>query len=125
MTTMEWYAAHTLIAFQRDDGVGPVSVFENIYLVCAENSDSALVKAKLISEFETNNTGVDNINGSPAKCIYGGVRKIVTVSNESPPQHETRPGDGSEISYIEYEVKNLGDLKNILSGAAAVINFID
>jgi hypothetical protein len=125
MTAMDWYAAHTVIAFQRDDGVGPVSVFENIYIVCAESSDSALVKAKLISDSESNNnTGID-INGSPAKCIYGGVRKIVTVSNESPPQYEARPSDGSEISYIEYEVKDPEDLKNIISGGSAVINLIE
>jgi hypothetical protein len=125
VTAMEWYAAHTLIAFQRDDGVGQVSVFENIYIVCADSSDSALVKAKLISDSETNNNEGIDINGSPAKCIYGGVRKIVTVSNESPPQYAARPDDGSEISYIEYEVKNPDDLKNIISGRPVVINLIE
>jgi hypothetical protein len=122
---MEWYAAHTLIAFQRDDGVGPVCVFENIHIVCAENSDSALVKARFISDSEFNNNGLIEINGSPAKCIYGGVRKIVTVSNESPPQFEARPDDGSEISYIRYEVATHKDLENIISGEANNVFFID
>ncbi|MEN3951237.1 hypothetical protein [Iodidimonas sp. SYSU 1G8] len=122
---MEWYAAHTIIAFQREDGVGPISVCENIYLVCAQNSHSALGKAKLISDNEVNNNDGTTINGHSAKCIYGGVRKIVTICNERPPQYEARPDDGSEISYIEYELENAEDLKEIISGNSISMNFIE
>lgn len=122
---MEWYAAHTLIGFQRIDGIGPISVFENIYIVCAESADSALQKAELISQSELKANKEIDINGNQAKCICGGVRKVVTVSNNSPPQYESRPVDGSEISYIEYEVQNSDDLEKMLFGDSININLID
>jgi hypothetical protein len=122
---VEYYAAHTMMAFQRVDGVGPLSVFENIYLVRAANPEKAMERAKQLSESETQaNDGVE-INGVPANCVYGGVRKLITICNEDPPGNETPPDDGSEISYISYEVGSLEEVEMLASGHSCDIHLID
>jgi hypothetical protein len=122
---VEYYAAHTLMAFKRIDGIGPLSVLENIYLVRAANPEKAMERAKLLSELEAQaNDGVE-INGVPASCVYCGVRKLVTICNDDPPGNKTRPDDGSEISYISYEVESLEEVEMLASGHSCDIHLID
>lgn len=122
---MEWYAAHTMIAFRRDDGVGPISVFENIYIICAESHDIANQKANDISALEIKSNDRLNINSCPSSLIYGGVRKINNVINESQGQRNNILSDGSEISYLEYEFESMNDLEVMISGEPAVIKIIE
>lgn len=125
MNELEWFAAHTLIAHQRKDGVGAISVCENIHLVSAENSEAAWEKAKQLSDLESQDDDGTEIDGFHAKCVFGGVRKIVTICNQTPPQSQARPNDGSEISYFQYEVGSLEELEKIAAGNSGVVNFVD
>jgi hypothetical protein len=125
MTVMKWYAAHTLIGFQRLDHIGPISVFENIYIIRAVSEVVALQRAESISALEAEQNDDLSINGNPAKCVCCGVRKIVTISNSSPPQYESPPEDGSEISYIEYEVGNIAEFKKILLGDTGIVTLVE
>lgn len=113
------------MAFKRVDGIGPLSVFENIYLVRAANPEKAIERAKQLSELEAQaNDGVE-INGVPANCIYGGVRKLITICNDEPPGNDSRPDDGSEISYLSYEVASLEDIEKLAAGVACDIHLVD
>ena len=122
---MEYYAAHTVIAFQRVDGVGPVSVLENIYLIRGKSPEEAMESARKLSELEAQNNGGFEINGVPANCVYGGVRKLITICNDEPPGNDSRPDDGSEISYLSYEVGSLEDIERLASGDACDIHLVD
>lgn len=109
-----WYAAHVIVYFEfkephpEDD----ITVWENIYLVEASDSEIAYEKAEIIAK--DNMVGDDYYttpNGSEVRMIFGGVRKITLCQNE-----EERPEDGTEISYNEYAVSNLDSLSKLCNG---------
>ncbi|APG61529.1 hypothetical protein LPB140_00235 [Sphingorhabdus lutea] len=122
---MTGFAAHILYAIQRVDGTGPISVTENIYLINADNLDVARAKSRKIMEDEKPAFEGIELDHFPAKLLLSKVRKLVTISNIEPPQEEYPSKDGSEITYLEYEIDRLEVLDEMTNRAGMSIKFFD
>lgn len=123
---MTWYAVHALIALRKEDASSPIPVYENIFLVEAEN----VSKAKNIgTAFAMQEVSVEDellVSGVPAKRDFLGIRKIVNVSN---PEHmdldQDRPVSGTEITYFEYEVDSNESLEKMVNGEPVWLRCVD
>jgi hypothetical protein len=77
-------------------------VWENLYLVQAGSEDEAFAKAeKLGLAAEGDDDGSFRWGDRPARWVFGGVRKL-TLCQDS----HRRPGDGTELSYIQMSVRS-------------------
>ena len=122
---MKWYAAHIINAMRRRDGVGAITVFENVYLIKAKSDGEAQEKAKQIANSEIVADSSLEINGMPADQIRCVVRKVVSISNPDPPQYEKRPYHGSEITYLEYEIDNVKTIDHLIANEMVDIRFVE
>lgn len=112
---MTWYAVHTLVAMRRVDKVGPISVWENVYLIEAENGHDAYVLGKEAAMPEPDDSL--RINGVKATQSFAGIRKIINVSNPVHfDQDQDRPVSGTEITYSEFQFNSEDDLRKYAEG---------
>ena len=110
---MNWYAAHIVmfvefkIAVQRR-----FPVWENIVLIHAESEDAAFEKAEKHGHLaEGDDDGTFRWGDHPAEWVFVGVRKLTQC--ESP---EKRPGDGTELSFTEFELESRDAVKKLAGG---------
>ena len=117
---MSWYAAHTIMYVKYKDGIQDSYPFwENIILVEADSDDEAVAKAKSRArEDEGDSNGTFTWSGRPAQWCFGGIRKIVTC--EDP---ENKPGDGTEITYLEMEVDDEEMFRKLMSGEPVEVKY--
>lgn len=122
---MTWYAAHTIMAFVlKGQEQEEFSVWENIYLIEAETPNKACEKAEEYARvFEGDSDGTLTVNDKPATLQYQGIRKLITISNIN--DESDVPGDGAEISYSSFVVKNREELNNLVSGEPVNILYED
>lgn len=109
---MTWYAAHAVMYFELTDGPQDgFQVYENIFLVRAETSDAGFAKAReLARRDEGDDSGSLCVGGSPARRVFGGIRKLVSVLHENAGQL----GDGDEITYSELVVADRAALQKLI-----------
>jgi hypothetical protein len=117
---MSWYAAHTIMYVKYKDGSQDSYPFwENIILLEADSDDEATAKAKTrAQEDEGDSNGTFTWSGRPAQWCFGGIRKIVTC--EDP---ESKPGDGTEITYLEMEVDDEEGFAKLISGEPVEVRY--
>lgn len=117
-----WYAAHVVMAFHwknREQQRFPV--WENIVLVEADSAAEAFAKAERHGrDAEGDSDGSLLWAGQPAVLRFEGIRKLVECVDP-----ESRPGDGTEISYTEWEAASLADLKRFAAGKPVPIQCND
>ncbi|WNG57207.1 DUF4288 domain-containing protein [Archangium gephyra] len=122
---MAWYAAHVVLYFEVDPAVdGPVSVMENVYLIEANDDDTALRKAEELGRSDCGDSGgtLKMDDGRPAEVRYGGIRKLISPrrsverSIQSPGEPNDLVEDGTEATYSRFVVSNREDLKTLVSG---------
>jgi len=78
------------------------TVWENILLICARNATEALRRArKRAKEDEGDSKGTLVWDGKPSRMVLGGIRRLIEC--EDP---DTRPGDGTEVTYSEFVVES-------------------
>ena len=58
--------------------------------------------------------------GQPAEWVFAGVRKLTACEDE-----EKRPGDGTEVSFVEMEVGSLEELEQLVEGRAVAVRLAD
>lgn len=120
---MAWFAAHLIEYFQFVDGnQDDTLAHENILLIEADKFEDAFQKAQ--------QQGLDNVkeqdsslrvNDRPVRCIFGGVRKIVSVSHVRPGD---QLGDGDEITYSEFIISDPKELEKLTSAESASVLYV-
>ena len=104
-----WYAAHVLLATELLEGeLGYYPVWENIYLVHTASRDEAWEHAEQLGQEEAR-VGSEGLtfDDRPARWLFAGVRKVVGLL-------ERTPGDGDEVTWLQYSVKDKADLDRLM-----------
>jgi hypothetical protein len=117
-----WYAAHVVMYVKRKDGrPGKTTLWENIVLLKASSAAEAFEKAQQRGrDDEGDDDGTFRWGGEPAQWVFAGVRKVTEC--EDP---EKRPGDGSEVSYTEWELESEDAVWKLLQGKAVKARLTD
>jgi hypothetical protein len=120
---MGWYGAHAIMYIQLTDGSqDSYPVYENVFLVQAETPDEARDKAAALARREEgDDRGTLRSGGRPAKMIFGSIRKVVSVSHESP---DNQIGHGDEITYSEFIVADRSTLERLLKAEDVNILYV-
>jgi hypothetical protein len=124
-----WYAVHFILVIEhiKRKKRGPRCIaYENVYLVQARSPAEARRKGERLGHGEVTNDDTLQWNGSPARYVYGGIRKIISCS-----AHFSRPGDGlvrvlrdgDEASYSMYVVPDSASLRRLIDGGAVNLRY--
>lgn len=119
---MTWYSAHIVMFVElKDKGQERYPVWENVVLVQAQTEDEAFEKAEQYGRAEQGDDGgAFRWGKSPARWVFAGVRKLTecqTITN--------RPENGTELTYNEFTVGSLEDVKRLASGKPVQASFND
>jgi hypothetical protein len=119
---MNWYAAHMIHYFKyRRSRQRSFLVWENIVLIRAATADAAFAKAERLGrEEEACDDKTLRVNGHPAKQVFAGVRKLVLCVDP-----ETRPGDGTEVSYTEMMLPSEKAVQQLAAGEPVTVRIDD
>ena len=121
---MAWFAAHAIIYFKTKDKPQDLfTVWENVYLVQAENSDLALSEARLLGKLEEGDD--DNsltVDDQPAIRVFAGIRKVVSVSHVKIDGHLS---SGDEITYSEFQVKDELEVQQLANDESVFLRYLD
>ena len=117
-----WYAAHLILYVQlKDHPQRKYPIWENIVLIKARTDEEAFVKAeKRGKEEEGDDDGTFRWGGKPARWVFAGVRKLTLC--EDP---ESRPDDGTEVSYTELEVDSEQAVRKLVAGQPVAVKYKD
>lgn len=109
----KWYAAHTIMYMKLKEGTqAEYTVYENVILLEAESDDEAEEKAiRRGHDEEGDSDNTLRYGDRPATMVFAGVRKVVACVDP-----ESRPGDGTEITYSVFEVRTPQELSDLASG---------
>jgi len=116
----KWYAASIIIYTRLKDSIQKkIPVWENVVLFKANSYEEALEKAiKCGKEQEGDSDNTHNLNGKPAKWVFGGVRKIIECVDS-----ENQPGDGIEVTYSRFEVNSEEELQRLINGDSVKLKY--
>ncbi len=116
-----WYAAHLILYVRYKDGKQPrFPVWENIVLVRAASVDEAFAKAEKRGLEDATEDPSFRWEGHPADWVFAGVRKLTECVDA-----DQRPGDGTEVTYIEMELPSLAAVKKLAAGEAVTVKLDD
>jgi hypothetical protein len=118
-----WYAAHLLFYVKlKHKRQTRYPVWENIVLISARTEEEGSAKAEqrarndaCISPDESFTWG-----GQPAKWVFGGVRKLTLCMDA-----HKRPGDGTEVTYLEWQAPSWQALQKLIRGESASVRIDD
>jgi len=123
---MTWFAAHALVAMKRVDSIGPIHVYENVFLVEAEDADHARTLATEMARAEVEVEDGLTVDGVAVARSLAGIRKVVSISNPEPLDLDMdRPVSGTEITYSEYQVESEDALLKLAAGEAVTVRYVD
>jgi hypothetical protein len=119
---MTWYAAHLIMYFKRTHRPQKrFLVWENIVLIHTSTPDEAYEKAERRGrEEEAASHDGTTIGGRPSRMIFAGVRKITTCEDDN-----TRPADGTELTYNEFDVRSEAAIKKLVNGDNVAVELLD
>ena len=123
---MNWYAAHVLMLVRlKKKRQTHFPAWENIILIQADSEDEAFQKA---GKRGRQDAGDDDSSfhwgKEPAEWVFAGVRKVTSCQDEN-----KRPGDGTELTFLEMEfasqaaIQKIQSLKGFVSGLIAALYF--
>jgi hypothetical protein len=113
---MPWFAAHAILHHELVDGLPQdrFSVYENVYLIKAEDRRQAQDEATRIAmEEESDCSGTLTVDGRPARLVFDGIRQIVSVLHATG-SHSLASGD--EVTYSEFEVTDRDHVRRLVEG---------
>lgn len=112
---MSWFAAHIIMFVQlKKKKQRRFPVWENIVLVQANSEVQAFQKAERKGRLEEgDDDGSFTWGGEAATWVFAGVRKLTMCED-----FETRPGDGTEVTYVEFELESLGAVRKLARSQA-------
>lgn len=114
-----WYCAHAIFYFElKYEPQSSYLVHENIYLIQASDENEAMKKALKIGKENEDLSEDDHlvVNEKPARYIFSGIRKLITVSNYDK-EDRNIIDSGMEVTYSELEVDSLNDIKKLEKGS--------
>lgn len=123
---MTWYTASLIeTVVMLDSKQSSFPVYENFILLEAENPKITLEKAKAIG-MSVETLGEElTLDDKPARRVFVGVRKLITISNPflmdldgTPPVAET------ELTYSEYELATLQEVKALAAGEKMSVVYV-
>ena len=128
---MSWYVAHAILYFEADPAsTDPISVLENVYLIEAEDEETARLKAEERGRAECGNAhGTLKYKGRPAELRYGGLRKLTTPIRRaegmvrSPDIPNDSLEDGTEVTYSRLVVSSRQDLEALVAGQPVSVSY--
>lgn len=108
----KWFAAHIIMYVEfKQERQASIPVWENIVVVHADSENEAFSKAEGKGrEGEGDDDGSFHWAGKPARWVFGGVRKLTLCQDPT-----KRPGDGTEVSYIQMSVRSQDALQKLLA----------
>src|SRR5579884_3830901 len=117
-----WYAAHLILYVRLKEGPQrKYPVWENIVLIKARTDEEAFAKAEKRGQEEAgDDDGTFRWGGKPARWVFAGVRKVTLC--EDP---ESRPDDGTEVSYTELEVDSEQAVRKLVAGQPVAVKVKD
>jgi len=115
---MAWFAAHAIMYFKLKSGVQDCfTIWENVYLIEAENSDEAWAKQE-----EGDSDGSLLVDEQPATQVFAGIRKMITVSHW---EEEGQLKHGDEITYSEFQVSDEKSIRELVDGEEVSVEYIE
>jgi Domain of unknown function (DUF4288) len=118
---MKWYAAHIILYFKlRGRKQSSFRVWENIVLIRAKDADEANAKAEKYGRQEAEDDESLTWGGHRAKTIFAGVRKVTLCV-----EPEERPTDGTEITYIEMDLKSEQAIQKLVGMQPVSVEIVD
>jgi Ni2+-binding GTPase involved in maturation of urease and hydrogenase len=124
---MTWYVASVIMSVKKKhENQKNIPVYENFILIEADNQNIARDKATSIAKNEADINCDLWLNERPAKMVFEGIRKLITISNPvDVVLNSSPPITGTELTYSEYLIKTKGQLKNLIKGKAVNIKYIE
>lgn len=115
---MSWFTAHlVLYARFKDRAQQRFPVWENLVLIRADSEEEALAKAEARGrEEEGDDDDTFRWDGEPATWIFAGVRNLTACEDT-----DRRPGDGTEVSYLEMELNSEEAVRQLAGGQAVTV----
>lgn len=118
-----WYAAHVILHVELV-GVArkAIPVWENVILVQAESEDEAFAKAERYGQSQAGHSNGPGFtwDGHPARWVFDGVRKLTLCENAA-----ERPGDGTELTYLQLRVASPEALRKLLDGEDVGVTYTE
>src|SRR5438128_11878051 len=110
---MSWYAAHLIMSVKlKGKRQRRFPVWENIVVIEADSEKQAMVKAERRGRLEEgDDDGTFTWGGQPATWVFAGVRKLTQCEDS-----ESRPSDGTEVSYLEFELESQEAVRKFVGG---------
>ncbi len=121
---MAWYAAHAIMYFKLKSGVQDrYTVWDNVFLIEAEDSDSAWAKAaEWAKREEGDSDGSLTVDDQPATLVFAGIRKLITVSHW---QEEGKLNHGDEITYSQLQVSDEESVRKLANGEEVTVEYLE
>jgi hypothetical protein len=115
---MSWFAAHLVLYVRlKAQPQRRFPVWENIVLIRADSDEEAFAKAAEHGRKEEgDDDGTFHWGGQPASWVFAGVRKLTACQDP-----EKRPGDGTEVSYLEMEVSSAEAVEQLVGGQPVAV----
>jgi hypothetical protein len=122
---MTWFAASIVMYVRFKDGdQDKYPVWENVVLIAAGTAEEALEEAnRLGAAQEAVRDASMRWEDRAAEWVFGGVRKILTVSN--PTDIANSPDHGAEITYSEFELSDRAALDDLVSGGPVTVKYVE
>ena len=119
---MTWFTAHAVLYFKLKGGAqGSCTVWENVYLIEAEDIDAAWEQAEARARREEgDDDGTLSLDDQPATLVFAGIR---TMSEVSHGEEEGRLRSGDEITFSEFEVSDEASVRALVGGEEVLVRY--
>ena len=117
-----WFAAHIIMWVKYTEHKQKTfPLWENVVLIKAHSEKEAFSKAEKHGQrLAGNGKPTFTWGGKPALWVFGGVRKVTACDDA-----DERPGDGTEITYIQMRVRSPEALRKLLEGEPVGVQYIE
>jgi len=115
-----WYCVHVMMrVVTANSDNDPIAIWENVYLVRADDDRAAMARAKEIGAAHEGDAGGTLVwDGQPARLEYAGVRKMIKPDEEE-------LADGVELTYNEFIVARYADVGQLLRGERTSVEIVE
>jgi hypothetical protein len=119
---MSWYTAHLVMYFRwREGDQDHFPVWENIVLIQAGSVEEAFAKAEQRGKDDAAYDDESLRYGNrPETLEFAGVRALVACDDA-----DERPGDGTEVSYVELELNSRQELDAFVEGKRVAVVYTE
>jgi len=117
-----YFSVHVLLYVDYFGEPSPedgIHVWENIYLVRANDCDEAAMIGERLGRLNEGDADGSNYRlEKKARWIFAGVREVISITNMYS-QRNCAPGSGDELTYLRYNFDSMDDIFAILDGKVA------